>query len=69
MKNLIVAKNKFPDLYEWPQTDILSVFRRFVESLESDTYSRHCHAVKWTCRELGIKNDRKTINNIFKGEK
>lgn len=66
MRNLIEAKNKYPDVYLWPDTDVLSVFRELVDSLESDTYSRHCHAIQWTVKELKLKNDRKTINKIFK---
>ncbi len=65
MKNLIVAKNKFPDVYTWPESDVLEVFRRFVESLENGTYSRHVHAIKWTIKELKMKDDRETINLIF----
>ncbi len=66
MKNIIVAKNKFPELYNWEKSDVLTLFRYFVESLENDTFSRHNHAIKWTVKELKLGNDRKTINTIMK---
>lgn len=66
MKNLILAKNKFPKVYVWPESDVLAVFKNLVESLESDTYSRHFHAIQWTLKELKLNNDRKTINQIFR---
>lgn len=67
MKNLLLAREKFPNdpQNQWVATDILEVFRRFVESLESGTYSRHCHAIRWTCRDLKIKNDRASIDAVF----
>jgi hypothetical protein len=68
MGNLIKAKNKFPDQYVWPDADVLEVFRRFADSLRSGTYSRHCHAIKWTCRDLKIKNDRASIDAVFANE-
>jgi hypothetical protein len=66
MKNLILAKNKFPAQYQWPESDILEVFRRMVESFKAGTYSRHGHAVKWTCKEMGIPNTREAIDQIFR---
>lgn len=65
MKNLIEAKNKYPDQYNWQHADILDVFRRFAESMREGTYTRHCHAIKWTCKELGIPNTRQAIDKIF----
>ena len=68
MKNLILAKNKYPDLYTWPESDVLEVFRRLAESMREGTYSRHTHAVKWTCKELGIPCTRNAIDDVFKNE-
>lgn len=65
MKNLIIAKNKFPKLYEWKESDVLEVFRRMASSFRQGLYSRHCHAVRMTCKELGIKNTREAIDAIF----
>lgn len=65
MVNLIKAKNKFPDLYTWVGTDVLEVFRRSATSFREGTYSRHSHAVKWTCKQLGLKNTREVIDDIF----
>lgn len=68
MKNLILAKNKFPDLYQWPDADLLEVFRRLAESMREGTYSRHAHAIKWTCKELNIPCTRESIDQVFKNE-
>ncbi len=65
MKNLIIAKNKFPDRYAWTHSDVLEVFRRMAESFRQGTYDRHCHAVKLTCKELGIACTRQAIDSIF----
>jgi hypothetical protein len=67
-RHLIEAKNKHPESYEWGDIDVLEVFRRFSESFRTGTYTRHCHAVKWTCKELKIKWDRKAIDAIFEGD-
>jgi hypothetical protein len=65
MRNLILAKNKYPETYLWPDVDVLQVFRAFVQSFTDGTFSRHGHAVKWTCKELGIENDRTFILKLF----
>lgn len=67
--NLIKAKNKHPDLYQWSEVDVLDVFRRMSESLRNGTYDRHGHAVKWTCKDLGIAHTRTAIDKIFKTKK
>ncbi len=65
MKNLVLAKNKYPEIYTWAELNILEVFRGYVETLENGTFTKHVHAIKWTCRELKIENDRETIQKIF----
>lgn len=67
-KNLVLAKNKYPDKYAWPDADILEVFRRLAESVRNGTYDRHVHAIKWACRDCKIAYTREAINEIFKNE-
>jgi hypothetical protein len=65
MRNLILAKNKHPEIYQWPDSNVLEVFRSYVDGFQDGTFTRQAHAVAWTCKELGIENDRETITKIF----
>lgn len=70
MKNLIKAKNKYPEMYNWNDgVDVLEVFRRMSDAFKRGTYDRHSHAIKWTCKEIGIPHTRDAITKIFKGAK
>ena len=67
IKNLLLARKKYPDQYKWAsEVTTIDVIRRSSESFRNGTYSRHCHAVKWTCKELGIACTRAAIDKIFK---
>jgi hypothetical protein len=69
MRNLIKAKLKYPKQYNWPDTDISEVFMKLAQSCREGTYSRHNHAIRWTCKELGIEHSREAIDAIFNNKK
>lgn len=66
--NLAKAKAKYPEQNNWLEKDILEVFRAMSESLRNGTYDRFHYALKQTCKDIGIKNSREEIDNIFKNE-
>ena len=69
MKNLIKAKKKFPDKYTWEMTEVFRIFKVMVQAFREGNYDRDGYAVKWTCNELRMKNDKRKIAKIFGTQK
>ena len=64
MLKLIESHNS--GVYHLP--GVLDVYRRLVMNIREGIYSRHSKPIVETCKELGIKNDRETIDELFNPE-
>lgn len=65
-KNLILAREKYPDQYHWPLSEIETVFHRMTVAIDRRIFNKDSHAFKWTCRELGIKHAYRAIHDFLK---
>lgn len=52
----------------WPQTQVSAVVARMRQGFERGSFNKDCHAIKNTCKVLGIKYTYGAIREYFKKE-
>lgn len=53
--NLLKAREKYQNGYFWPVEELDTVHSKMMVALIRGTANKDSHAIKWTCKELGIK--------------
>lgn len=54
-----------PEIYVWPLSEVPTVVNRMRAALIAGSYNHDTLAIKWTCKELGIKFTRRAIEAFF----
>lgn len=65
--NLKRAHTEHPTEYTWPESELPIVFERMRVALERGSANIHSHAIRWTCKEVGIKHTYKAIQAFLAG--
>jgi hypothetical protein len=61
------AKEKYPQDYSWPVSELPRITERMKNAILARTFSHDGKAMKKTCVTLGIKHGRKSILNFLNG--
>ena len=65
-KNLKKAVETKTNYYNWPVENVPQVAQKMGEAFKLGSYSKDGFAVKWTCKELGLKHTYTAINEFLK---
>ena len=61
------AVTEHPEEYRYPISDVPAVVNRMMTAIEHASYNKDGYALRWTCRELGIKWTYGSINGYLHG--
>lgn len=64
-KNLTIAYHKYPEVYYWPQERLPHIVSSITDGLANGSANKDSHAIKWTCKELGINHTYKAIKEFL----
>lgn len=66
--NLERAVRERPDEYAFPIEEVPLVLGRMRAALERGSYNHAGHALRWTCKALGMKHTRTAIEAYLRAE-
>jgi hypothetical protein len=66
--NLKKAHSQYPDQYSWPSGELLNVYERMCAAIDRMSFNKDSHAIRWTCKALGIKHTYREIGSFFTSE-
>lgn len=68
-KHCAEAREKYPDHYSWPASELPNVIARMHNAIDRGSYNKDSHAFRAVCKELGIKHTYKAIDDYLEREK
>lgn len=63
-KNLRRAIREYPEDYYYGEETVPEVSQKMKSAFCRRSYNKDSHAIKWTCKELGIKHTYSDINGF-----